>query len=130
MLYGKFDGTAVTYMDEDHQFVRDDNILFVYSGDRMSPDTVKMIRDEILVKVYHRVMTLYCHVRSYSVLLYGQGQVRVLLNCLCSTLLILKNMLSVPLQFFRSGIQQSHYGEEPLLLRYCLPIIDCAAWLI
>lgn len=51
VLYGKFDGTAVDYMGEDHQFVRDDNILFVYSGERMQPDTVKMIRDEILVKV-------------------------------------------------------------------------------
>ena len=51
MLYGKFDGTAVDYMSEDHQFLRDDNILFVYAGERMEPDTIKMIRDEILVKV-------------------------------------------------------------------------------
>lgn len=52
VLYGKYDGTAVNYMGEDHQFIRDDNILFVYSGERMQPDTIKMIRDEILVKVW------------------------------------------------------------------------------
>lgn len=51
VLYGKFDGTAVNYNGEDHQFLRDDNILFVYAGERMEPDTIKMIRDEILVKV-------------------------------------------------------------------------------
>lgn len=38
-------------MGKDHQFVRDDNILFVYSGEKMELDTIKMIRDEILVKV-------------------------------------------------------------------------------
>lgn len=51
VLYGKYDGTAVSYMGKDHQFVRDDNILFVYSGEKMELDTIKMIRDEILVKV-------------------------------------------------------------------------------
>lgn len=51
VLYGKYDGTAVDYMGVDHQFVRDQDILFVYSGERMEPDTIKMIRDQILVKV-------------------------------------------------------------------------------
>ncbi|CAN0003006.1 unnamed protein product [Ascophyllum nodosum] len=51
VLYGKYDGTAVDYMGEDHQFVRGQDILFVYAGERMQPDTIKMIRDEILVKV-------------------------------------------------------------------------------
>lgn len=51
MLYGKFDGTAVDYMGADYQFVRDQDILFVYSGERMQPDTIKMIRDQLLVKV-------------------------------------------------------------------------------
>lgn len=51
MLYGKYDGTAVNYMDGDHQFIRDENILFVYAGEKMEPATIKMIRDEILVKV-------------------------------------------------------------------------------
>lgn len=51
MLYGKYDGTAADYMGVDHQFVRDQDILFVYSGERMQPDTIKMIRDQLLVKV-------------------------------------------------------------------------------
>lgn len=51
VLYGKYDGTAVDYMGADHQFVRDQDILFVYSGERMQPDTIKMIRDQLLVKV-------------------------------------------------------------------------------
>lgn len=51
MLYGKFDGTAADYMGADHQFVRDQDILFVYSGEKMQPDTIKMIRDQLLVKV-------------------------------------------------------------------------------
>lgn len=38
-------------MGTDHQFVRDQDILFVYSGERMEPSTIKMIRDELLVKV-------------------------------------------------------------------------------
>ncbi|CAM9308173.1 unnamed protein product, partial [Choristocarpus tenellus] len=51
VLYGEFDGTAVNYMNTDYQFVRDNNILFVYSGEQMDLSTIKMIRDEILVKV-------------------------------------------------------------------------------
>ncbi|CAM9665917.1 unnamed protein product [Scytosiphon promiscuus] len=51
VLYGEYDGTAVDYMGADHQFVRDQDILFVYSGERMQPDTIKMIRDQLLVKV-------------------------------------------------------------------------------
>ncbi|CAN0230373.1 unnamed protein product [Pylaiella littoralis] len=51
VLYGEYDGTAVDYMGADHQFVRDQDILFVYSGERMEPDTIKMIRDELLVKL-------------------------------------------------------------------------------
>lgn len=41
-------------MGVDHQFVRDQDILFVYSGERMEPGTIKMIRDELLVKVGER----------------------------------------------------------------------------
>ncbi|CAM9757592.1 unnamed protein product [Discosporangium mesarthrocarpum] len=51
VLYGTYDGTAANYMNADHQFIRDENVLFVYSGERMTPDSIKMIRDEILVKV-------------------------------------------------------------------------------
>lgn len=51
VLYGEYDGTAVDYMGADHQFVRDQDILFVYSGEKMQPDTIKMIRDQLLVKV-------------------------------------------------------------------------------
>ncbi|CAN0355457.1 unnamed protein product, partial [Hapterophycus canaliculatus] len=51
VLYGEYDGTPVDYMGADHQFVRDQDILFVYSGERMQPDTIKMIRDQLLVKV-------------------------------------------------------------------------------
>lgn len=50
-MYGKYDGTEVKYMGKDYQFVRDDDLLFVYSGEKMKPDTIKMIRNEILVKV-------------------------------------------------------------------------------
>lgn len=51
VLYGEYDGTPVMYNGADHQFIRDDNILFVYSGERMAPETIKMISDQVLVKV-------------------------------------------------------------------------------
>jgi Chaperonin 10 Kd subunit len=51
VLYGKYDGTAVKYDGKEHQFIRDTDILFVYDGEKMSPDSIKMIRDQILVEV-------------------------------------------------------------------------------
>ncbi|CBJ30256.1 conserved unknown protein [Ectocarpus siliculosus] len=68
VLYGEFDGTAVDYMGTDHQFVRDQDILFVYSGERMEPSTIKMIRDELLVKVDPEATT------TKSGLLLGQKE--------------------------------------------------------
>lgn len=54
MLYGRYDGTAVRYNGVDHQFIRDENVLFVYDGERMEAGTIKMIRDQVLVKVSRR----------------------------------------------------------------------------
>eukprot|EP00611_Tribonema_gayanum_P028419 TRINITY_DN7303_c0_g1_i1.p2 TRINITY_DN7303_c0_g1~~TRINITY_DN7303_c0_g1_i1.p2 ORF type:complete len:146 (-),score=55.37 TRINITY_DN7303_c0_g1_i1:341-778(-) len=51
VLYGKFDGTKLEYDGKDHQFIRDTDVLFVYSGDAMTPETIKMMGDQILVEV-------------------------------------------------------------------------------
>jgi chaperonin GroES len=50
VLYGEYRGTACKYNGKDHQFVRDEDIMFVYSGDTVTPESVKMIGDQILVK--------------------------------------------------------------------------------
>lgn len=50
VLYGKYDGTPVKYNGEDHQLIRDDDVLLAWEGD-FSVDTVRPVRDRILVTV-------------------------------------------------------------------------------
>ena len=54
VLYGKYSGTSIVYDGKSHQFVRDEDVMFVYSGDKATPETVKMIGDQILVEVNER----------------------------------------------------------------------------
>jgi Chaperonin 10 Kd subunit len=69
VLYGKYDGTAVKYDGKEHQFIRDSDILFVYDGEKMSPDSIKMIRDQILVEVRTSGTALLLHNNQFIVLL-------------------------------------------------------------
>jgi chaperonin GroES len=51
VLYGQFDGTPMTYNDEQMQMIRDDDILLYYDGVKMTPDNVTPCRDYVLIKL-------------------------------------------------------------------------------
>jgi chaperonin GroES len=52
VLYGKFDGTSVKYCGEDHQLIKDDDILLSWAGDAsMTLGEVKCVADNVLVQV-------------------------------------------------------------------------------
>merc|ERR1719324_1140682 len=52
VLYGKFDGTSVKYNGEDHQLIKDDDILLSWAGDAsMTLGEVKCVADNVLVQV-------------------------------------------------------------------------------
>ena len=51
VLYGKFDGTSVKYCGEDHQLIRDDDVLLAWSEGDMTLENVRCISDRILISV-------------------------------------------------------------------------------
>jgi len=51
VLYGKFDGTPMTYDDEQMQMIRDDDIMLFYTGVKMTQKNVNPCRDYVLVKL-------------------------------------------------------------------------------
>ena len=51
VLFGKFDGTTVTYNDETCQMIRDDDVLLYYEGISMSIDNVVPCRDYVMVEI-------------------------------------------------------------------------------
>jgi chaperonin GroES len=51
VLYGKFDGTPMTYNEEQMQMIRDDDVMLHYEGVRMTKNNVTPCRDYVLVKI-------------------------------------------------------------------------------
>mmetsp|Transcript_22994 Transcript_22994/g.28657 ORF Transcript_22994/g.28657 Transcript_22994/m.28657 type:complete len:210 (-) Transcript_22994:408-1037(-) len=52
VLYGKFDGTPLKYCGEDHQLIRDDDVLLAWQGEEtLTIDNATPIRDRVLLKV-------------------------------------------------------------------------------
>jgi len=51
VLYGKFDGTPMTYNEEQMQMIRDDDVMLYYEGIKMTKTNVIPCRDYVLVKV-------------------------------------------------------------------------------
>lgn len=52
VLYGKFDGQPLKYCGDDHQLIRDDDVLLAWDGDAAATlDTVRCLRDRVLVAV-------------------------------------------------------------------------------
>lgn len=51
VMYGEFDGSKMRYNDVDHQLIKDDDVLLVYSGDEAIEDSVRCIKDNLLVKI-------------------------------------------------------------------------------
>jgi chaperonin GroES len=51
VLYGQFDGKAVTYNDDACQLLRDDDCLLYYEGVTMKLDNVFPVRDYVLIEL-------------------------------------------------------------------------------
>jgi len=51
VLYGKFDGTPMSYNDDEMQLIRDDDVLLYYEGVQMTQENVMPCRDYVLVKM-------------------------------------------------------------------------------
>lgn len=49
VVFGKFDGTEISYNGEPHTLIRDDDILVKFSGDKLTMDSVDVVRDAVLV---------------------------------------------------------------------------------
>ena len=52
ILHGKYGVEEVTYNDEDHVLVRDDDVLLSYSGDEPTLENIKMPRGKVLLKLW------------------------------------------------------------------------------
>jgi co-chaperonin GroES (HSP10) len=48
---GKYDGAELRYNDENHQLIKDDDVLLKYTGDEPTVDNVECIKDQILVEL-------------------------------------------------------------------------------
>jgi len=51
VLYGKFDGQPLKYGGDDHQLIRDDDVLLAWAEGAATLETVRCIRDRVLVAV-------------------------------------------------------------------------------
>lgn len=51
VLYGKFDGSKIDYDGQEHTLIRDEDILLVFEGAKMTLDAVTPAWDRILVKI-------------------------------------------------------------------------------
>ena len=49
VMYGKYDGTVVNYNGQDHQLIRDDDILLTYTGKDATLESVECVKDQVLV---------------------------------------------------------------------------------
>ncbi len=50
VVLGEFVGTPVKYDNADHQFIKDDDVMFVYSGEKPDPNSLHMIGDQVLLE--------------------------------------------------------------------------------
>mmetsp|Transcript_22305 Transcript_22305/g.32926 ORF Transcript_22305/g.32926 Transcript_22305/m.32926 type:complete len:243 (+) Transcript_22305:52-780(+) len=51
VMYGQYDGTEIEVNDKPHMLIRDDNILIKYSGEKLTLDSVDVLRDRVLVQI-------------------------------------------------------------------------------
>mmetsp|Transcript_770 Transcript_770/g.1408 ORF Transcript_770/g.1408 Transcript_770/m.1408 type:complete len:251 (+) Transcript_770:96-848(+) len=51
VVYGKYDGTEIDIDGTKHTLIRDDDILVKFSGDKLTLDSVDVIRDAVLVQI-------------------------------------------------------------------------------
>lgn len=51
VIYGKYDGCEIKYNDANHQMIKDDDVLLVYSGSEATLDAVQCVKDKVLIKL-------------------------------------------------------------------------------
>ncbi|KAG5175379.1 chaperonin [Tribonema minus] len=51
VMYSKYSGKKVKYDGLDHTLITDDDLLLVYEGEKPTAANLKMIRDQVLVKI-------------------------------------------------------------------------------
>ena len=51
VVYGSYVSTTVKYNGQEHVLIQDSDILVKYTGDKLNLETVKMLRDNTLVKI-------------------------------------------------------------------------------
>ncbi|CAN0251264.1 unnamed protein product, partial [Phaeothamnion confervicola] len=47
VMFSRFSGRKVKYQDEEHSMITDDDLLLVYTGDAVTVDSLKMVRDQV-----------------------------------------------------------------------------------
>ncbi|CAM9962396.1 unnamed protein product [Pylaiella littoralis] len=51
VLFSRWSGRKVKYCGEDHMFIMDDDLVLVYRGQELTEESLKMVRDQVLVVV-------------------------------------------------------------------------------
>ena len=51
VVYGKYDGSELKYNDINHQMIKDDDVLFKYSGTEMKLDLIQCVKDQVLIRL-------------------------------------------------------------------------------
>jgi len=51
VLYGKYDGSEMKYNDENHQLIKDDDVLLKYSGRDITLANCEPVKDQVLIKL-------------------------------------------------------------------------------
>ena len=51
VIYGKYDGIELKYNKENHQLIKDDDVLLTYSGEEASIDNVECVKDQVLIRL-------------------------------------------------------------------------------
>eukprot|EP00903_Cladosiphon_okamuranus_P020282 g18612.t1 len=49
VLFSRWSGRKVKYCGEDHMFIMDDDLVLVYRGSELTEESLKMVRDQVLV---------------------------------------------------------------------------------
>lgn len=47
VMYSKYAGKRIKYNGYDHSFITDDDLLLVFEGEKVTPDSLKMVKDQV-----------------------------------------------------------------------------------
>ena len=57
VIYGKYDGTEMKYNDDNHQLIKDDDVLLKYKGNDLTLDNCEPVKDQVMIKLQSRETT-------------------------------------------------------------------------